>query len=99
MKSKVKTYERKVTRDTGLLDKNGLKIQEGDFVNFHIFGVTHERYPEDVKDAEVWWDDEYAMFLFGRFKDWSYPELGEWGYCRFDGIDPNSFEIVKKFDE
>jgi hypothetical protein len=47
-----------VQQFTGILDKNKKEIYEGDIIRYELGGKG--------RNAEVWWDEEFAMFCFDR---------------------------------
>jgi uncharacterized phage protein (TIGR01671 family) len=71
---------------TGLLDKNGNDIYEGDLVNFSC-NYTVELGEADIvewRDQEVYYDDKMAGFFFGR----------EHHFQILDKIIPGSIEVA-----
>ncbi len=90
---------------TGLKDRLGRDIYEGDLVNFTVDGVAHGPEAEYIKAAEVYWSDEDAAYAFGRYHVPARPypqgylfgqssEPYDWGYSMADRIDPATFEVV-----
>jgi hypothetical protein len=68
-----------------LIDKNGVEIYEGDLINFSV-NYTVCLGDKDIieyKNQEVYYDEEYASFLFG--KD---------GVGMLDRIMENTMEVV-----
>lgn len=71
-------------KDTGFVDRKGVRIFEGDKVNFSTRGHPHGPEREDYSALEVYWDQKAGCWLFDRGLSLQ----------MMDGIVPESLEVV-----
>ncbi len=101
---RVADHERAL-RDTGFVDQHGVRIYEGDRINFSTHGHTHGPEREDYQALEVWWCEEDGCWAFGRYVVPGSPAPpgrfeGQmlkgytWHFTMQDDIDRASLEVV-----
>ena len=88
---KVSGWETKVAPDavreqfTGLTDKNGTEIYDGDIIQF--------TKPYQRSKAKVEWDSEMASFVFGGWAEGEFPPLNK--YAEVIGNIHENKELLK----
>ncbi len=61
---KSKTKDHKLMQYTGLKDKNGVEIYEGDIVEYHWFAFVNGSEVDKEDTGLVTYSPEFCMFLF-----------------------------------
>jgi len=92
MPSNVEDYE--INQWTGLVDKNGIDIYQGDYLSFTIPKITHGPEAEHITNAEVWYDVETASWQFGKFVNKNCSPPHEWSYDLSWPLDKKSILVT-----